>query len=137
MYGGKRMRKKVHITFFVVIILLIVTPSISAMQCSTITNTIDTSKDFAFDDADSNKVLQIKHPMLYLLIIGSMISRNIRIVFLVENAYDLENWPHFEIKHPLLYYRLIMLVITTHLWKGFWEYMSYKHEWNWSIPNIM
>jgi hypothetical protein len=124
----------------VIIFILLITPSVSAFQWKIIKIKTfkDCLNDLNIDDGKEIKSsLKIKYPALYLLFIGSMISRNIRIILLVENAYELKNWPYIEIKHPILYYRLIMLVITTQIWSGFWEYWSYKYEWNWIIPHII
>ena len=134
------MRKKNLIMCIVIVFILLITPSVSAFKWKIITIKTfkNCVKDLNTDDGKEIKSsLKIKYPVSYLLFIGSMISRNIRIILLVENAYELKNWPYIEIKHPIMYYRLIMLVITTQIWSGFWEYWSHKYEWNWIIPHII
>ena len=136
---GKDLEKKILVGSLLIVILLLLMPSIPAIQhkaakyeiLSKITEDLDI-KDIR-EIFELGKLDRIKHPFLYVLVISSLAFRNLRIEVLAKYSFK-EDWPYMEITNPVLFLRFLILVITTLFWSGFWEYISDTLGWGWVIP---
>jgi len=137
------MNKKILIGSILVLTLLLLMPSIPAIQQNIVKDEIkekilsEIPEDLDFKDIkelmDSGKLNRLKHPLLYLIIIATLISRITRIIVLAELSFD-GYFPDFHIKKPVLFLRVFILDISTFIWATFWQELSDYYGWNWNIP---
>ena len=142
---GKKMNRKLLMGSLLVLTLLLLMPSIPAIQHNIIKEDVknkvlsELSEDLDLNDlkelVDSGKLDRIKHPLLYLLIICSFISRKIRIDMLTVLSVEFIGF-HIIIKNPILYKRLIILTYISLYWAWFWYFISQKYGWNWKLIEI-
>lgn len=137
------MKKKILFGSIFVLILLLVMPSIPALQHKIIEkekfNDLIEQLDFK-DIREINELEQVKHPLIYSLIVVSLIFRYIRIYTLASISYKMIHtggWGYeLKIKHPILYYRHLMLIFTTVLLDKTCLYLSNTLEWNWKLSEF-
>ena len=124
------MRKKILIGSLLVLTLLLLMPSIPAIQQKTIEE--KAYSDFVEQLNDNPKFL-----FLYLLILSITNFRIFRFYFLLDISVESGSDPHFpdwvRIKHPIILVRVMMLFFTTYCWSEFWNNLSDKLNWNWDI----
>ena len=130
------MNKKILIGSMLVLTLLLLMPSIPAIQMETIEDRTynDLVEQLDFKDVKETKGLeQIKHPFLYNLVKVFLDCRWTRIVILKEISSDIsyEGWFDVNIYHPVLFLRCIMLLVTTAFLGYYWNNLSNTFEWDW------
>ena len=128
------MKKKILIGSLLVLTLLLLMPSIPAIQTKTI-------EDRAYDDFDLNDVKEIepkgerlKHPLLYLSVF-LVAFRGIRGFFLMfSSSKNMFSWEEpMEIIYPFIFLRGVWLCGTTFLWQEFWVSVANNMGWNWGL----
>lgn len=113
------MNKKILIGSILVLTLLLLMPSIPAIQQKTIEDRAynDLIEQLNFKDVKELKMIElIKHPILFVLVRGIFMFRIIRAGILLEISTEYN--PHsgrIEFVHPLLFLRCIWLMETSTL----------------------
>ena len=131
------MNKKILMGSMLVLTLLLLMPSMQAIQTITIEDKAynDLVEQLDFKDVKGIKGLeQIKHPLLYNLVKVFLDCRWTRVVILwVISCYVNPDvwWPDIDVYHPVLFLRSIMLLITTASLGYFWNNLSNIFEWDW------
>jgi hypothetical protein len=122
------MKKRIILGSIVVLSLILLMPSIPAINI----NAIDNKIHLEYEKLYLNSVIDIKipdkFPLLYLLVVGVLNFQLKRVELLIEYAVDFENR---EIKHPLLILRAIMIIEIHDMWWNFWYYLSDDLGWGW------
>ena len=136
------MRKKLLLGSILVLTLLLLMPSIPALQHNIVRDDIkdrilsELPEDLDFREikelVNSGMLDRIKHPLLYLLVICSFISRQIRYGLLLSLSVEIIVFD-IIIKNPILYKRLEILTYISFYWAWFWYYISQKYGWNWKL----
>ena len=143
------MNKKIPICSILVLMLLLLMPSIPAIQQKTIEDR--TYNDFFewldFKDVKEKKKMDLirnpfvyDHPLLYLIVILLGGFRWLRCLTLAKISFDIISWnpPEYEVYHPILFLRSIWLLNTFGIWCTFWDYISDTLGWNWdNIASIV
>lgn len=143
------MGKRIIIGSMLVLTLLLLMPSIPAVQQKSIEegvkqNIQDKIDAITLDDLKNIDVVDwIRHPILYLIVISIVTFRLLRSAFYFYIAVDYctesrpDSWVP-EITHPIL---LIILMFNfarlygyTWLLVDFWQYISDRLRWNWKLP---
>ena len=130
------MDKKILIGSMLVLTLLLLMPSIPAIQQKSIEEGIkqdiqEKLEKFNFEDIKEMKELKwIRHPILYILYLLQFYFRMWRLDNL-ELIWDVMG---FDDKYLLI--RKIMLFSTTIAIVLFWFSISEKLGWNWNLPPI-
>jgi hypothetical protein len=119
-----------------VIIILLLMPSIPAIQQKVIEDEKfnDLSEQFDFKELSQIKQLgRLKRPFLYLIVHLFFSFRALRafILFCIAIDTDTGHWIGLHTDHPLLWKRMEMLLYSIETWLVFWEYISCKFGWNW------
>ena len=131
------MSKKILIGSMLVFTILLLMPSIPAIQMETIEDGTynDLVEQLDFKDVLEIKELeQIKHPLLYTLVKLLLDCRWTRIEILGEISFDVfsyGSWFDVEIYRPVLFLRCIMLLVTSAFLGYFWNNLSNTFEWDW------
>jgi len=134
------MNKKILIGSLLVLTLLLLMPSIPAIQQKTIEDAIQYSIEKQLTITEIKGILKEeqlpKHPILFLIVWIIASFRVSRALFLYDKSAEWiyeGGWhgPYLEIKHPLLFLRFLMLIFTIEIWFGFWEGISYLLDWDW------
>ena len=136
------MKNKFVVLFSVFVVFLIVLlPTLSANQISTIEKIIHSEpieqKDI-IDIMDIGDKLKVecfpKHPILYSIANTIYVFRMFRasIYFHFSIIHYDDGWqPNYEIIHPLLFLRGRMLFETGVIWGEFWYKISDYFGWDW------
>jgi len=143
----KGMKKNILIGSMIAVILLLLMPSIPAIQLKTIDSAAQNNIIKKFNDLDFNELIdifntgqKIKHPILFLIVRVIAEFRFLRSGILYKESIDWCSphcrWvhPHNPISNPFLFIRSLMLFFTTVLWSEFWGFVSDKLGWNWVLP---
>ena len=127
--------------FFVLLLLLI--PSLSAIQIKSVENTVknelmETNGTLDFRELKEriNLVNISKHSILFIIVYAIYTLRILRtmILFELSTEVDWTGWqPVYEIIHPLLYQRAMWLGETAGMWLGLWYYISQFFNWGWEF----
>jgi hypothetical protein len=131
------MKKKILIGSIFVLILLLVMPSIPAIQMKTIEDRTYNDLVDQLDVKDVKEIKgleQIKHPFLYNLVKVFLDCRLTRMFILQEISCDINPdvwWVDIDVYHPVLFLRCIMLLVTTAFLGYFWNNLSNTFEWDW------
>lgn len=140
---GKKMNKKLLLSSLLVLTLLLLMPSIPAIQHNIFKKDIKDKmltklpEDLDFKDlreiVNSVKVDKLKHPLLYFFVILVAGFRWIRCLILGEISLDIipGEIPGVEIRHPILFLRCMWLIATVEFWDLYWNNLSDKYGWNW------
>ncbi len=134
------MKKKILIGSLLVLILLLLMPSIPAIQQKTVEhkvysdfveqlNTVD-FKDFK----GINKLDGIKHTPLYYIVYFIADFRTERANILFDISCHIDNWGQMDIYYPIIFLRVIWLDITVYKWCNFWNNISETLGWGWNLP---
>ena len=133
------MNKKILIGSLFIFALLLVMPSIQAIQHTVVKDTSvnEFSEALHLEKRKTVKEFgpldRIKHPLLYLFIIFISLPRILRIEVFGELSYSGE-WPfHITIENKFLFLRYMMLLFTTAFWFYIWNTVSIVLGWNWNI----
>ena len=143
------MKKKILMGSMLVLTLLLLMPSISAIHYKSIEEGIkqgvqEKLDTITLDDLKDFEVLEwIRHPILYLIITSIVTFRLLRsaVYFFIAVTFCAKYIPDYwvpEITHPVL---LIILMFNwtrlygyTWLLVDFWQYISDELGWNWELP---
>jgi len=139
------MKKKILIGSIIAVILLLLMPSIPAIQQNTIeegfkqeiqkkldTITLDDLKDIKPLDDD------IKHPILYFLVMlvdDIRLTRFLLVGVIASTFIDWDEFGNLRRINPILLLffigRALWIFSTLYLWELFWLIISNELEWNW------
>ncbi len=109
--------------FFVLLLLLI--PSLSAIQIKSVENTVKNEL------METNGTLDFRELKERINLVN--ISKH-SILFELSTEVDWTGWqPVYEIIHPLLYQRAMWLGETAGMWLGLWYYISQFFNWGWEF----
>ncbi len=134
------MRKKILIGSIFVLTLLLLMPSIHAIQHKTVEDSIynDLIEQFDLKNVKEIKRLErIKHPILFDLVMFLISFREKRTGILWDISIKITHWhggPIIEIKHPILFLRCLWLILTIEYWYSFWNKISDRLGWDWELP---
>ena len=133
---GQRMGKRILIGSMLVLVLLLLMPSIPAIQQNAVEEGIkqdlqEKLESITIDDLKDIEVLDgIKHPILYFLVIFITNFRMKRAWFFIDiSSYFIRRY--LVVDNPLIYLRGEWLYITTWLWYYFWHNISDRFGWGW------
>ena len=134
---GKAMKKKILIGSMLVLTLLLLMPSIPAIQQKTIEDKAYNDLEEKLDIMDIkeliNKEDRLKHPLLYLSVF-LVAFRGIRGALLIFSSSNFPAWyGTLEIYYPLIFLRGLWLCGTTFLWQEFWVGVAKERGWNWGL----
>jgi len=121
------MKKKILIGSMLVLTLLLLMPSIPAIQHKTIEEGIK---------QDLQELEWIRHPLLYTLVMLLCYFRMIRATIILNIASDYIWWYH-DIHFPLLFIRGVWLAVTSGIWYTFWQIVSDILGWGWDTNPFM
>jgi len=141
---GKSMGKRILIGSMLVLVMLLVMPSIPAIQMKTIDDGIDKRESellTKLQDLDIEKIKDLLNEksrgytplFLTLLLHYIMLPRVIRGLFLFFISVEWDQWGGNKIIHPILYMRGIWLLRTAMAWLLFWQSIYDFMGWNWHI----
>ena len=142
-----KMNKKILMGSMLVLTLLLLMPSIPAIQQNIVKDEFrEKIESELFNDLDfkdirellnSGKLDGVKHPILGLLVIMWMYFRFLRCQIFTF-SYDItidDYWNiDIEIHNPIIFFRFIILFFNTKLVIHFFEVLSNMFGWNWNIP---
>ena len=122
------MNKKILIGSIFILTLILVMPSISAIQHNIVNDEI--KHDYGkFNIKD---IYSYKFPILFLFILGLYQFRWTRSDILVELATTPDPFPPgYVVAKPLLFFRAMMLFLTATLRFDFWILLSDYLGWGW------
>ena len=123
---GKSMGKRILIGSMLILTLLLLMPSIPAVQKISIEDKTDNELEI------TSKNNRLKHPLLYLFVLYSTLFRGLRGGYLVIISSNIGAWMEpFEVDYPLFYKRGWWLINTAIGWADFWADYADRHGWNW------
>ncbi len=135
------MNKKILIGSIIAVVILLLMPSISAIQQRAIKDRAYDDLFEQLDDVDFKDVKEIntldlgervKHPLLYIFVFTLGAIRGIRGFYLMMNSSNFPGMPEgLEINNPLIFYRGAWLSFTAIVWIQLWRYVGQKMGWNW------
>ena len=129
------MNKKILIGSMLVLTLLLLMPSIPAIQQKTITDDTYHNTLEKIDFIDIKNIREsnlIKHSILYEIVIFLAKIRLLHLVILWEIAVDVIDYPpYFEAKMPLLFFYCVWILNTLEYWCAFWNHKSDTFGWDW------
>ena len=146
---GKSLGKKILIGSMLVLAMLLLMPSIPAIQQKTIEEGIkqdlqDKLESITLDNLKDIKDLEwIRHPILYLFVVAIFTLRGFRFAFNFFGAMvaftklDPDDPFGFgiEITHPILFWismvKAFWFYVTGEVWLIFWDYISNTLGWDW------
>ena len=140
------MRKKILIGSLLVFALLLLMPSIPAIQQRMVEEGVkqeiqEKLETITLDDLKDITVLDnMKHPILYYIVILIWYVKILRYdinEFISEKTYEIGPFGRIMILNPILYYicviRFNILFSQTILWIARWSFISETLGWNWDI----
>jgi len=138
------MKKKILIGSMLVLTLLLLMPSIPAIQQKTIEDGVrqdlqEKLDTITLDDLKYIDVLDdIKHPILYYIFVfinDFRLSRFILVALIALDSFDFDEYGNMSFKHPILFIISMMragwLFATLYIWQVFWLTISHELGWNW------
>ena len=137
------MKKKILIGSIIAVVLLLLMPSIPAVQQRTVEEGVrqDIQKKFEtfpLDDLDNIEVLDsIMHPILYifvLFIVNFRLARSSILYDISSYVTYLGPMPKLHISHPRIFLRADWLVLTAYFLRNYCNIVSDKLGWNWEMP---
>jgi len=134
------MKKKIFIGSMLVLTLLLLMPSIPAIQQKSIEEGIKQEIQERLDEInldvlnDIEVLDRIKHPILYILIISIMSYRWEFGIELRDISIETDHWGGVYILHPLLFLWWFWIYWTVYLWSKFCNNVSDTLGWGWDIP---
>ena len=135
---GKGMRKKIVVGVLGVFILLILMPSIPAIQQKTIESGLDAQESELLTKIENLDIEKIKKllkekglfrpPILTFFVYIVLSFRVIRWAILDSIAVDwYGGWP--IVIFPLLYAKATIILLRIFIWEGFWRELYYRMGW--------
>ncbi|UCD14250.1 MAG: hypothetical protein JSW60_02220, partial [Thermoplasmatales archaeon] len=132
--------KKIPIGSMLVFIMLLLIPSIPAIQINTIENEINQKNSGTIAENPSFGTEGFPEipecfPLLFLFVIGIGYFRALRFLLWIEYSIEFDDYfpGQFEIIHPLGVLRAAMLLWTTEWWLLIWNGISNRLGWDWSF----
>ena len=126
------MKKKILIGSLLVLTLLLLMPSIPAVQQKTIED--KAYSDFVEELSDIKVLELIRHPILYTLVMFLFFHRIERGVMLLEISTEHWNFPYnFDIIHPVLFCWFLWIYLSLEIYSAFWNNVSDKFGWGWNV----
>jgi len=124
---GKGMSKRILIGSMLVLVMLLLMPSIPAVQQKTIedkaySDLVEKLKDLEVLDGD------MKFPILFAFVYTFARIQITRAFKILDFALT-ENW--YGVKHPLFALYGLWIFFVSVRWVDFWAYYSDELEWNW------
>ena len=133
------MKKKILIGSMLVLTLLLLMPSIPAVQHKSIEEGIkqeiqEKLDTITLDDFKDIEVLDnMKYPLLYFLVMFLLNFRMKRTDFLFD--ISTHGRPlNKVVDNPLIFLRGVWLYLTVIIWYYLWAIISTKLRWNWDMP---
>ncbi len=127
------MKKKILIGSILVLTLLLLMPSIPAIQINTVKEVVQQNKyelKTKLDIIDIEKLPEFpNHILLFLIIYTIAKFRFMR--FKLNFMFSISP-PYIQVAHPLLLIRSIFLLIRYSFWLNIWIKVSEKLGWNWA-----
>jgi hypothetical protein len=125
------MRKKILIGSIFVLTLLLLMPSIPALQINTVKDALQQNiNDFGRKSSIIDKLLELpNHILLFLIVYTIAKFRFLR--FKLNFMFSISP-PYIQITHPFLLMRSIFLLIRYSYWLNIWIKVSEKLGWNWA-----
>ena len=133
------MKKKILVGTALVFVVLLLTPSVSAIQMKTI-------EDITYDDIQEklndfvNQILQeknilddIKHPFLYEIVSLFFILRT-EIGFNLLSKSSYLGYDGVVIVKPIIFIYGMWLFTSAFFWLAFWANISISLGWEWKLP---
>ncbi len=135
------MNKKILVGSILVLTLLLLMPSIPAIQQKTIKDRtyddlFEQLDDVVFKDVKEINTLdlgeRVKHPLLYIFVFTLLAIRGIRGFYLMMDSSNFPGIPDgLEIDNPLIFYRGAWLCFTAIVWIQLCRYVGQEMGWNW------
>ena len=138
------MKKKILIGTILVLTLLLLMPSIPAIQQKTVEEGFKQEIQEKFETIKRGKLKDIKvldnmkHPILYYIVILVWYIKLLRYGindFIMEKTYEIDNFGNIIYHYKYLYFicliRFFILFSQTILWIARWSYISETLGWNW------
>ena len=144
------MKKKILIGSLLVLTLLLLMPSIPAIQQKTIEEGIkqdiqEKLDTINVDDLKDIRALDwIRHPILYAIVIAIVYIRGLQFSFnfamaVIFCSEIVDEWG-IEITHPILFIILMLRCAwfyqTTWFWLSIWQDISDEFGWDWNISTF-
>ncbi len=143
------MKKKILIGSMLVLTLLLLMPSIPAVQQKSIEEGIkqELQEKFETINLDYLEGMEdfewIRHPILYAIVMSFAYLQNFRFALnfmLSVSCTEPDGFGSFIFTKPILFaffmFRAVWLSITAFTWVGFWTYISEVMEWDWNLPGV-
>jgi len=133
------MKKKILIGSMLVLTLLLLMPSIPAIQQKSIEEGFKQELQEKLETITLDELMDIKdlegirHPILYTIVIFLLSFRYACCLKLGDISFESDYWGGVKIKRPLLFFRALWLVLTIEIWCLFWNSISDKLGWDWNI----
>ncbi len=131
------MNKKILIGSMLVFIMLLLMPSIPAIQLKTYENEIHNDFFTRIENIDFNDLKSIiiegipDHPILFIWVMFTFYFRLARAELYYDIASDMDEDLNFFIYHPLLLYWSVILIYSAVIKHFFWGDLAEEMEWNW------
>ena len=128
--------KKILIGSIFVLILLLLMPSISAIQQKIIKDKICNDLIEKFDFKDIKEIIgfpDVKHPLLFTLIVIIFNLRAMPASILLFLAYFSNDHQDRSMKRPFIAIRGWWVMFTAWLWASIWVTISEKLGWDWEL----
>ena len=131
------MRTKILLGSVLVLTLLLLMPSIPAIQHKVVKDEVvsEISEDFELEEIkELLDFPDVKHPILFVLVVMLLELRAVRALYLLNFAFNTEtHQDRYDFDHPLLGIRAIWLLFTAWLWDDLWQIISNSLGWNWEL----
>ena len=136
------MKKKILIGSMLVLTLLLLMPSIPAIQQKSIEEGFKQEIQeklnlITLDDLENIKDLDDnKFPLLYVIVVliaSFQVLRFVVMYKIAESSFATGTHPHPYL-FIISFVRSIFLLKTVIVWIGIWEYISDELGWNWDLP---
>jgi len=137
--SGSNLNKKILVCSILVIAMLLLMPSIPAIQQKTIKEEIKQDLKEKLETINLNYIEEIedlewiRHPILFLMYIIAVFRgiRGFGIMFISSEYVPELELVVLKITHPILFLRGAWLAVSASVWIGFWFALSQKYGWNW------
>ena len=139
---GKKMNKKLLLGSILVLTLLLLMPSIPAIQQKTIEDKVysDLVEQLDFKDikelVDSGKLDDIKHLWLYLFVTNRLLFKGKLFTFAAKRGVGTYKWTIW-IKRPVWFVISLVIYIDFGARALFWYYISETFRWNWNLEEAL
>ncbi len=126
------MGKRILIGSIIAVVLLLLMPSIPAIQQKTIEDKAYSDLGKRFEDI---KVLdRVKHPILYALVMILFFHRLGRGSMLLEISTENWNFPYnYDIVYPVLFCWFLWIFLTLEIYSRFLNNISDTFGWGWNV----